>query len=316
MVFHNRDRLKLFGILHPQQGPAERPGIILLCPGVKNRVAPQRLYVKMAKRFCSLGFEVLRFDFHGIGDSEGEIREELAADFYGTVQAGRYVDDTLAAMDWMQANRGTNAFILAGLCGGAITGLLAGARDMRVCGLLALGIPVTVNGRGFDPAKYITQGQLDRMRGKYIAKLGDASSWERLVTFRSDYRKIVMSLCAPFLRGLRKGDRPEENKAGRQGSGGNLNPLFREAFEKMLQSGRRVIFIFSGSDRLQWEFEEKFAENFNLAQWRGLFQKHTIPEANHVFSFTEWQESMLDIACGWLKPYMTAEGHERTQHSL
>ncbi|MEN6465272.1 MAG: hypothetical protein ABFD62_08830 [Syntrophaceae bacterium] len=323
VTFPNRDRLRLFGILHLPQGPCNRTGIILLCPGVKNRVAPQRLYVKMAKRFCSLGFAVLRFDFHGIGDSEGKIEEELAADFYGTVQAGRYIDDTLAAMDWMQADSGMDSFIIAGLCGGAITGLLAGARDRRIRGLLALGIPVIINGKGFDPAKYITRGQLDRIRGKYIAKLGDASSWMRLITLRSDYRKIFKSLCAPLLHSVNKKDLPEKktdkkinDSAG--GAAGNLNPLFRPAFEQMLESGRRVIFIFSGSDRLQWEFEEKFAADYDMGQWQGMFRKHTIPEANHVLSFTQWQEAMLDIACDWLKPYMEAdkEMHARAQHSF
>jgi len=37
---------------------------------------------------------VLRFDFYGLGDSEGEIREPMLADLYGSIQMGRYVKDT------------------------------------------------------------------------------------------------------------------------------------------------------------------------------------------------------------------------------
>lgn len=317
ITFRNRSGLKLFGIFHQPQGARRGPAVILLCPGVKNRVAPQRLYVKMAKRFCSMGFAVLRFDFHGIGDSEGEVGEEYAADFYGTVQAGRYVEDTQAAMDWMQKNAGAGSFILAGLCGGAVTGLLAGARDRRVCGLLALGIPVVISGKSFDPSKYITRGQLARLRGKYITKMGDPLSWARLLTFQSDYRKIIRSLCSSLLRAPGRVKTPGSYKVAPDGNG-NLNPLFHGAFNAILENGSRVIFIFSGSDRLQWEFEEKFAGNCDLAKWGERFRKHTVPHANHVFSFSEWQESMLDIACDWLKPYTaaTAEGRERSQHSL
>lgn len=311
VIFKNKDALKLFGVFHPPQrrqsfSRRALPGIILLCPGVKNRVAPQRLYVKMAKRFCSLGFPVLRFDFHGIGDSEGEVAEERTADFYGAVQAGRYVGDTLTAMNWMEANCGLRSFILAGLCGGAITGLLAGARDSRVLGLLALGIPVTLDGNRFEGSKYITRGQLGRLRTRYISKLDDPSSWLRLLTFRSDYRTIVKSLCSPLLSALKNRKIPlqkDRENAGPAVARGDLNPLFRGAFETMLESGRRLVFIFSGSDRLHWEFEEKFAPGCDFGRWGGRFQKHIIPHANHVLTFSEWQESMLEIACDWLKPY-------------
>jgi len=315
VIFKNGDGLNLFGVFHPPRSrqPSQRralPGIILLCPGVKNRVAPQRLYVKMAERFCSQGFPVLRFDFHGIGDSEGEVAEERTADFYGAVQAGRYVEDTLAAMDWMQANRGPRSFILAGLCGGAITGLLAGSRDRRVRGLLALGIPVTIDGNSFEGSKYITRGQLGRMRTRYISKLTDPSSWLRLVTFRSDYLTIVKSLCSPLLPAFKKAGPPSQKclENARPAARGNINPLFRGAFETMLDTGRRLVFIFSGSDRLHWEFEEKFAPGCDLARWGGRFQKHIIPYANHVLTFTEWQETMLEIACDWLEPYGTQQG--------
>ena len=129
VTFLNRKGCKLFGILHIPPQPRKDVGIIILSPGIKSRVAPHRLYVKMARRFCEMGFCVLRFDPEGIGDSEGEIEERMSADFYGSVQVGRFVGDTIDAMDWMEKEHGISRFILAGLCGGAITGLLTGALD-------------------------------------------------------------------------------------------------------------------------------------------------------------------------------------------
>ncbi len=129
ITFSNQDGLRLFGMLHQPAVPREgAETVLILSPGVKMRVAPHRLYNKLAERFVAMGYPVLRFDFHGLGDSEGAAPEALLADFYGATQLGRYVGDTVAAMDWMQRTYGTRRFIAAGLCGGALTGLLTAAR--------------------------------------------------------------------------------------------------------------------------------------------------------------------------------------------
>ncbi len=38
---------------------------------------------------------MLRFDFFGLGDSEGDLDETVLADVYNNIEVGRYVDDTL-----------------------------------------------------------------------------------------------------------------------------------------------------------------------------------------------------------------------------
>ena len=70
LVFGGRH--PLFGIFTPANpalaGPG-RPGIVLANAGCVSRVGPHRTYVKMARRWASLGFDVLRVDLSGIGDS-------------------------------------------------------------------------------------------------------------------------------------------------------------------------------------------------------------------------------------------------------
>ena len=93
----------LRGILHePDASVALGVCVLLLSPGIKGRVGPHRLYLKIAARLAPLGFHVLRFDYHGLGDSEGEISELVLVDMYNTIHGGRYTGDTVAAMDWMQ----------------------------------------------------------------------------------------------------------------------------------------------------------------------------------------------------------------------
>ena len=209
-TFPNREGQRLFGILHQPAVPRE-PGvaILLLSPGVKMRVAPHRLYNKMAARFAALGYPVLRFDFNGLGDSEGEIQESHLADFYGSVQVGRYVADTVAAMDWMQQTHGCSRFIAAGLCGGAITGLLTADRDPRIISLVGLGIPVILDGTHIDHSKYMTDKQLAGNRDRYLGKLrlwdpAVWKSWTRFFSGQSHYSLITRALTKPFMKKLRQ----------------------------------------------------------------------------------------------------------------
>jgi hypothetical protein len=279
----------LYGMLHTVERGRGDVGIIILSPGIKNRVAPHRLYVKMAKMFQEMGYEVFRFDPEGLGDSDGEIDVALAADLYRSIQTGRFVEDTIEAMDWMEKERGISRFVLSGLCGGAITGLLAGAEDPRVAGLHSLGIPVILDGSEVDSSRFITDGQLDRLKKGYLRKLTDPRSWIRLLSFKSDFGMLFRSF-------FRKKS-PQE-----PATTDNYNPLFSQAFEQFAAAGKKMLLVFSGADRLYWEFQEKFLDRHGaLAErYRESYSIHVIEEANHIFSFEEWQRDMLSVSRAWL----------------
>lgn len=301
--FPNKDGLMLYGILHePAAEKRKDIGILLLSPGVKMRIAPHRLYNKWAEKFVQLGFTVFRFDFCGLGDAEGEIEQDFLADLYGSIQLGRYVEDTRSAMQWLSSACGLDRYILAGLCGGAITGLLTAKSDARVEGLLGLGIPVILDGSNLDKSKYLTEGQMDRLAGRYVRKLLNPVSWWQLLTFQSDYRVIWRIFKKKFNLNvgpaLSDGEKACEQKD-------NTNPLFARAFFEMVSSGRRIIFIFSGSDRLDWEYEEKFVQwnKDKLKQYDAHFETAIIPDANHILSLPEWQEQMMDLSEHWLKKH-------------
>lgn len=300
VTFANGAGLKLFGIMHiPHEHQRRDACVIFLCPGSKNRVAPHRLYVKMAEKFCSMGFMALRFDPHGIGDSEGEVEQENAAEFYSSVQVGRYVADTRSAMDWVETHYGVSTFILTGLCGGAITGLLTAAGDARVKNLIGLGIPVILDSRDCDHSKYMTRDELIVHRGLYLGKLLSPRAWLRFLSFKSDYRVIYKSIFTKQFQG-RKISSSAPKETGKE-LDTNLNPYFAEALHKTLRS-RKVLLVFSESDRLYSEFNEKYLDHYGAEfdNLKGNIEVRVISNANHIFSFKEWQDSMLEASCGWL----------------
>ena len=79
VIFPNAAGQRLFGMLHsPAVNRAKDMAVLLLSPGIKGRIAPHRLYIKLARQLCDAGFTVVRFDFYGLGDAEGELEEENA----------------------------------------------------------------------------------------------------------------------------------------------------------------------------------------------------------------------------------------------
>lgn len=298
--FRNAEGYQLVGMLHlPDRPVPGRPCILLLSPGVKMRVAPHRMYNKMADLFAREGFAVLRFDFTGLGDAEGEIEHSQLSHVYNNIQLGRFVADTRAALDWLQSEHGFTRCIAGGLCGGAITGLLTAEHDPRIVGLLALGIPVVLDVGDAQWSAHLTRGQLDQLRQGYLRKLLDPASWLRLLSFKSDFRAIWKSL-----RRLFEGDAPAPAMAAAAGGqpADNTNPRFAPAFFAMLESGRPMLHIFSGTDRLAAEFKEKFQERYSerLARYRDRVDIHVIDKANHILAHPDWFNEMLALSRDWL----------------
>lgn len=90
-----------------------------------------------AKVFTALGIPVLRFNFRGVGLSEGTYD-----DGHGEQ------NDVRAALQWLELNF-RKPILFAGFSFGANIGLRACCGDLRVKGLVGLGVPVRAEGRDY-----------------------------------------------------------------------------------------------------------------------------------------------------------------------
>lgn len=305
VVFSNRHGSKLFGILHrPADGQA-KSAVLLLSPGIKMRVAPHGLYIHMAEVLVAKGLAVLRFDSYGLGDSEGDLSEARTPQVYNTIQEGRYIDDTVDAMDWMAKVYGTERFIAAGLCGGAITGLLAAQQDPRIESLISLGIPVSFEGGEADYGKFLTEGELKTLEGGYLRNLKDPKRWLRLFTFQSDFNVIFKVLRRKLREKLGKKVSRKPVPAEQVNALANTNPNFPPAFFAMLKRKCPMLLLFGGTDRWNFEFAEKFEAIYqaDLENMSNSYDKVIVPEANHIFSKPSWRDTMLGHIIDWVEEY-------------
>jgi exosortase A-associated hydrolase 2 len=67
---------RLFGILHrPTANVARGRGFVFCYPCFEEKLWAHRVFVSFARELASLGFHVLRFDYMGHGDSDGDFQQ-------------------------------------------------------------------------------------------------------------------------------------------------------------------------------------------------------------------------------------------------
>lgn len=132
------------------RGPAGRLEAVLMSPAhaplaaavvchahpLHGGIMHYKLVFRVAKALQASGAAVLRFNFRGVGRSQGQHDQGRGEQ-----------DDVRAALDEMQRRFPGRPQVLAGFSFGSLMALRVGAADPRVRALIALGLPLRL-----DPA--------------------------------------------------------------------------------------------------------------------------------------------------------------------
>ena len=111
---------RMVGLVHPPSGPADRNHCVLLCnPFGQEAIRAHRFLKVLADRLCRAGFHVMRFDYYGTGDSEGD-------DVEGDLET--WADDVLRASEEVRLRSGHRQVSWFGLRLGATLAAMASAR--------------------------------------------------------------------------------------------------------------------------------------------------------------------------------------------
>lgn len=317
VVVRNQQGQALYGVLDcPEYCGHWDTMCILVSAGVKPRVAPHRLYRKLAAEFVAHGMPVLRLDFTGMGDSEGELPETLLQDVYRSVQSGRHVPDIRAAMDQLSSSYGASNFVVGGLCGAAITGLLAAEGDSRVVGLYAMAMPTAIVGHAAATSS-LSRGRISAERQLLQRKLWHPRTWLRVLTLQSDYRLWWSVLSAPLATGLgrlfRTGTTAELDAGESVAAPADLDPNFVRAFFSLSRNGVPTLLLFGGGDEYLWEYQEKFAEPMRggLKRTRQQLQVSVVEGANHIFGNPAWTAEARRLTRDWIEHRLLASAAPR-----
>ncbi|MDB5920080.1 MAG: hydrolase, partial [Massilia sp.] len=168
---------RLYGILHLPPAalpvPALTRGVLIVVGGPQYRAGSHRQFTLLARALAAGGVPVMRFDYRGMGDSEGELRDFSAVD-----------DDLRVAVDHFFAIvPGMTEVALWGLCDGATAAGMYAAGDRRVTGLALLN-PWIRTDSGIATAT---------LKHYYRGRVLERAFWLKLLGGRFDARRALRS---------------------------------------------------------------------------------------------------------------------------
>jgi exosortase A-associated hydrolase 1 len=259
----------LYGVLSmPEQ--ASRRGVLIVVGGPQYRAGSHRQFTLLARFLAAQGIPVMRFDYRGMGDSEGAMRNFEAV-----------TEDIRAAIDsFFEQVPGLDELVLWGLCDGASACAMYAASDPRVCGLALLNPWV----RTEDGAAKAT------IKHYYGARLLERAFWAKVLGGRFDVRAAASSFAGLAHKALGYG-----RYAGNDGA-------LPQRLHAALGAFRGdVLIMLSGTDLTAQEFADLSAS----PQWNRLlkharFTRHVLPKADHTCSRREWHDQVSKWTRDWV----------------
>ena len=279
---------QLLGILH-LGAPDARRAVIIVVGGPQYRVGSHRQFVLLARHLAAAGIPTLRFDYRGMGDSEGDPRS------FETIR-----DDIAAAIDCLfHQLPALRQVVLWGLCDAASASALYAAGDHRVAGLVLL-----------NPWVRTPTGEARAYLWHYYTqRLLSAPFWLKFLRGSVDLRQSLSALRG-FIRSAKNApatdEHPEPN-ADRVGATDLAPRPDSTSPQRILQSLRdfpgQVLLILSGNDLTAREFDDRLrtAPAWSLWAQREQVERRYLLEADHTFSNETWRAQVQDCTLTWLR---------------
>lgn len=273
---------ELPGILHPGEPSATR-GVLVVVGGPQYRVGSHRQFVLLARDLAAAGLPVLRFDYRGMGDADGEFAgfEQIDADIAAAVDA------FCAQLPELRE------IVIWGLCDAASAALFYAWRDPRIAGLALL-----------NPWMRTAAGQARAyLRHYYLTRLVNPDLWRKIGRGEFQFATALRSLLALLRQSRRINSGDAAVRALTTTSAAAALP------ERMAEGWRRftgpVLLILSGDDLTAAEFRDTVKAS---RRWRRLLARpqvtvRELTEANHTFSRREWRDQVTAWTQEWLKAW-------------
>lgn len=286
-VVFSCDIERLVAIVSLPQRPLPR-GVLIVVGGPQYRVGSHRQFALLCRALATHGIAAMRFDYRGMGDSEGEARnfEDILPDIrVATDQFFLEVPELREVVIW-------------GLCDAASAALICAHRDPRVTGLVLLNPWVrTLEGLAKAQIKHY-----------YWSRLMDKEFWRKVargelafVTAISSFARALATALG-ICRGRAEADNSPVTPAHACATTGSLPERMADGMSRFKG---KVLLILSGSDLTAQEFEDVARGS---SRWGRLLadkriEHRKLATANHTFSTREWRDQVAAWTADWVRSW-------------
>jgi exosortase A-associated hydrolase 1 len=270
---------RLIGIA-TQPSKIQSIGVLIIVGGPQYRSGSHRQFTLLARRLAQEGFASLRFDYRGMGDSEGDMR------YFEAIN-----DDIRAAIDAFQKTiPDVQKVALWGLCDAASAALYYAYTDPRVVGQVLLN-PWTHSQASTAKA---------RLKHYYLTRIMQKSFWIKLLTGGIKVSQSVGGLKQSVQQASSTGE--AANVAPRDPRHGSPGYIDRMLAGLISFKGRTQILL-SGQDLVAQEFIQlkKSDKAWAKASAQARVQQVSIEKANHTFSSAVWRAEAEAHTLTWLR---------------
>lgn len=271
----------LYGILSLPENAATK-GVLIVVGGPQYRVGSHRQFTLLARHLAAHGIPVLRFDFRGMGDSEGKARTFEAVE-----------DDLRCAIDkFLTEAPSVNELIIWGLCDAASAAIFYAYQDRRVTGLV-LANPWVRTEQGIAKAY---------LKHYYLWRLFDSQFWSKVRRGNFNFVESAQSLSRIAGEALAGQNRTHTapKTATRYPA-----PLPERMFYGLSRFEGNVLLIISGNDFTAQEFSDMVKDSHKWQKLLASSRVHQfdLPEANHTFSERRWRHQVAARTMAWIESW-------------
>jgi len=268
---------KLVGLLH-QGLPGNKTGVLIVVGGPQYRVGSHRLFTTMARELAELGYPVFRFDYRGMGDSDGEQRmfDTIDDDIESAVAAFRHHEP------------GLDRIVLFGLCDGASAAVMYAGKDSSIDALALLNPWV----------RSTASASRARLWYYYPQRLFSKALWTKIVRAEFDFGKAARGLISTIKVTLGAAPPPKSAEKTYAASDDFVGRM-RSA---LADFRGRVSIALCDIDLTAQEFKNVSASD---ARWRKAcgrknVETMTLRGADHTLSKEQDRQEYVQKLHGWL----------------
>jgi exosortase A-associated hydrolase 1 len=253
---------ELIGIINTAT-QSSSAAVLIVVGGPQYRVGSHRQFVQLARALAKAGISSMRFDYRGMGDSEGD---KQAFD--------NICEDIAAASDAMCQELKSERFVIWGLCDAASAAMIYAHKDKRVTALILL-----------NPWLRSEQSTGKTMlKHYYLQRLFAKDFWLKLLRGQVNVKGSMTEVAGYAQDSVSKGQDIRQSYQSRMKQG-------------VINFDGEICLILSGADLTAREFEEQALGSDVWRRFSGdNITIYKISAADHTFSSSEFKSQVERIS--------------------